>query len=110
MDLSPLWISLRTAFVATVFAVAIGIVATYYVNRLGKVLKGIADGLLTLPMVLPPTVVGFCLLIFFRLARPRRPVFYKRLSHEGGFFLVRADYRLDGGGRAAYVPHDAWCV
>ncbi len=45
------------------FAVAIGIVAAYYVNKLGKVLKGAADGILTLPMVLPPTVVGFCLLV-----------------------------------------------
>ena len=70
MDLSPLWISLRTAFAATVFAVAIGIVAAYYVNRLGTVLKGVADGLLTLPMVLPPTVVGFCLLIFFGTRGP----------------------------------------
>jgi molybdate transport system permease protein len=65
LDLSPLWISLRTALIATVFAVIIGIVAAYYIVRLGKVLKGIADGILTLPMVLPPTVVGFFLLVFF---------------------------------------------
>lgn len=64
-DLSPLWISLRTALVATVFSVVIGITAAYYVIRLGKILKGIADGILTLPMVLPPTVVGFFLLVFF---------------------------------------------
>ncbi len=65
MDYSPLWISLRTAFVATAFAVLIGTITAYYVIRLGKALKGVADGLLTLPMVLPPTVVGFCLLVFF---------------------------------------------
>jgi molybdate transport system permease protein len=65
LDLSPLWISLRTALVSTAFAVVIGIAAAYYIIRLGKVLKGIADGILTLPMVLPPTVVGFFLLVFF---------------------------------------------
>jgi molybdate transport system permease protein len=70
LDLSPLWISLRTALIATVFAVIIGIVAAYYIVRLGKVLKGIADGILTLPMVLPPTVVGFFLLVFFGIHGP----------------------------------------
>ncbi len=70
MDYSPLWISLRTALIATALAVVIGIVAAYYVNKLGKVLKGAADGILTLPMVLPPTVVGFCLLVFFGTRGP----------------------------------------
>jgi molybdate transport system permease protein len=70
VDLSPLWISLRTALIATVFAVFIGIAAAYYVVRLGKILKGIADGILTLPMVLPPTVVGFFLLVFFGIHGP----------------------------------------
>jgi molybdate transport system permease protein len=70
MDYSPLWISLRTALIATVFAVIIGIIAAYYVIRLGKILKGVADGILTLPMVLPPTVVGFFLLVFFGVHGP----------------------------------------
>lgn len=70
MDLSPLWISLRTALIATVFAVFIGIAAAHYVVRLGKILKGIADGILTLPMILPPTVVGFFLLVFFGIHGP----------------------------------------
>ena len=83
MDYSPLWISLRTAFVATAFAVVIGVVAAYYVIRLGKVLKGVADGVLTLPMVLPPTVVGFCLLVFFG---SRGPV--------GQFFMAVFDTKV----------------
>lgn len=70
MDYSPLWISLRTALIATVFAVIIGVIAAYYVIRLRRVLKGIADGILTLPMVLPPTVVGFLLLVFFGIHGP----------------------------------------
>lgn len=75
MDYSPLWISLRTALIATVFAVIIGIFTAYYVIRLGKLLKGVADGILTLPMVLPPTVVGFFLLIFFGSNGPAGQLF-----------------------------------
>ncbi len=70
MDYSPLWISLRTAVAATVLSVCIGIAAAYYVVRLGKVLKGIADGILTLPIILPPTVAGYFLLIFFGVNGP----------------------------------------
>ncbi|MEL4106911.1 molybdate ABC transporter permease subunit [Oscillospiraceae bacterium WX1] len=70
MDFSPLWISLRTALLATGFAVVTGTLAAWYVIRLGKVLKGVTDGLLTLPMVLPPTVVGFFLLVFFGVHGP----------------------------------------
>ncbi|SHH55407.1 molybdate transport system permease protein [Sporobacter termitidis DSM 10068] len=81
MDYSPLWISLRTALVATVFAVIIGIVAAYYVIRLGRLLKGIADGILTLPMVLPPTVVGFFLLVFFGIHGPAGR-FFLAVFHE----------------------------
>ena len=77
MDYSPLWISLRTALIATVFAVFIGIVLAYYVIRLGKILRGIADGILTLPMVLPPTVVGFFLLVFFGVHGPAGQLFLK---------------------------------
>ena len=62
-DLSPLWISLKTAFVATVLAFVAGItLARWMVQYQGKA-RGIIDGLLTLPIVLPPTVVGFLLLI-----------------------------------------------
>ena len=58
-DLSPLWISLKTALVATVLASVLGIlVARWMLGDRGKA-RGIIDGVLTLPLVLPPTVVGF---------------------------------------------------
>lgn len=60
-DLSPLWISLRAALLATFLAVSAGIWAGQAVARLRRG-KGMADGLLSLPLVLPPTVVGFVLL------------------------------------------------
>ncbi len=62
-DLTPLWISLKTAFVATVFAAIVGIlVARWMMGYRGRA-RGLIDGVLTLPLVLPPTVVGFLLLL-----------------------------------------------
>src|SRR6476469_7488102 len=63
LDLSPLWISLKTSFVATIFAFVAGIgVAGWMFAYRGKG-KGLIDGILTLPLVLPPTVIGFLLLL-----------------------------------------------
>ncbi|WP_293115403.1 molybdate ABC transporter permease subunit [Moorena sp. SIO4G3] len=62
-DFSPLWISLKTAGLATIFAFFMGItVAGWMFSYRGKG-KGIIDSILTLPIVLPPTVVGFLLLL-----------------------------------------------
>ena len=63
MDWYPLWNSLRIAAVSTVIIFFLGIFAAYYVARLPRLIKGILDVILTLPLVLPPTVVGFFLLM-----------------------------------------------
>ncbi len=70
LDWSPLFISLKTGIVATFFSFFLGIFAASRVIRAGNRGKAIADGLLTLPMVLPPTVAGFFLLLLFSLKRP----------------------------------------
>ncbi|MEQ9356238.1 molybdate ABC transporter permease subunit [Coleofasciculus chthonoplastes] len=62
-DLSPLWISLKTAFVATIFALLVGITAALWMYGYRGKAKGLIDGLFTLPLVLPPTVIGFLLLL-----------------------------------------------
>ena len=62
-DLSPLWISLKTAFIATIFAVFVGIAAARWMLSYRGRGKGLIDGIFTLPLVLPPTVVGFLLLL-----------------------------------------------
>lgn len=63
LDLSPLYISLKTASVATFFALISGVtVARWMFSYRGKA-RGILDGVFTLPLVLPPTVVGFLLLL-----------------------------------------------
>ncbi|MBS1348262.1 MAG: molybdate ABC transporter permease subunit [Firmicutes bacterium] len=71
MDYSPIWISLKTATVSIFITFFLGIlVAKWVVNLRHEKLKMILDGILTLPMVLPPTVVGFFLLYLFGVKRP----------------------------------------
>ncbi|WP_196593988.1 molybdate ABC transporter permease subunit [Pectinatus sottacetonis] len=64
IDYSPLLISLRTSCLATVIAFFTGIYAAYIVVKM-KRFKGLFDAVLTLPLVLPPTVLGFILLFVF---------------------------------------------
>ena len=64
MDFSPFWISIKVAACATAITFAAGLAAARLV-MLMKRGKGIVDGLFSLPMVLPPTVVGFFLLMIF---------------------------------------------
>lgn len=62
MDLFPLWNSLRIASISSVIVFFLGIAAAYYIAKLPRVIKGIIDVVLTMPLVLPPTVVGYILL------------------------------------------------
>ena len=77
MDLYPLWNSLRIAFISCIIVFFLGIFVSYYVAKMPRAIKGILDVILTLPMVLPPTVCGYFLLI---LLGPKRPL---------GMFLSR---------------------
>jgi molybdate transport system permease protein len=70
LDWSPLIISLKTGIVATILSFFMGIYAARKVLQAGPKGKAIADGFLTLTLVLPPTVVGFVLLLIFSLRRP----------------------------------------
>ena len=62
MDWYPLLNSLRIAAVSTMAVFFLGILAAYYIAKLPRLLKGVLDVVLTLPLVLPPTVVGWLLL------------------------------------------------
>ena len=70
LDWSPLFISIKTGIVATIFSFFLGIYAARKVVKTTPVKKAIIDGILTLPMVLPPTVAGFFLLLIFSRRRP----------------------------------------
>jgi len=62
MDWFPLYNSLRVAAISTFLTFFLGIFAAHYIAKTPRLIKGLLDGLLTLPLVLPPTVVGFFLL------------------------------------------------
>ena len=83
MDWYPLFNSLRIAAVSTVIIFFLGIAAAYYVAKLPRLVKGVLDVVLILPLVLPPTVVGYFLL---RLLGPKRVL--------GLWFLETFDLRL----------------
>ena len=70
LDWSPLWISLKTAVVTTIICFFLGIFLARKVMKLSSPWDNFIDGLLTLPMVLPPTVAGFFLLLLFSKRRP----------------------------------------
>ncbi|MEA5578086.1 molybdate ABC transporter permease subunit [Anabaena sp. UHCC 0451] len=64
-DLSPLWISLKTSFLATFITFFLGIAAAYWMLGYRGKGKSIIEGIFVAPLILPPTVVGFLLLLFF---------------------------------------------
>lgn len=70
IDWYPLINSLRIAAISCVIVFFTGIFFAYYAARLPRTVKGILDVILTLPMVLPPTVCGYFLLLIFGTKRP----------------------------------------
>ena len=83
MDWFPLWNSLRVAAISTVIIFLLGILFAWKIAKLPKVIKATIDVILTLPLVLPPTVVGYSLL--------------KSLSPNsvlGGFLLETFEVRI----------------
>lgn len=83
MDWFPLWNSMRIAAISTVIIFFVGIFSAYYIAKTPRVVKGILDVVLILPLVLPPTVVGYLLL---RLLGPNRVL--------GRFMLETVDIKM----------------
>ena len=83
MDWFPLINSLRIAGISTVITFFSGIFAAYYIAKAPRMVKGILDVILTLPLVLPPTVVGYLLI---RVLGPKRII--------GAWFLEHFDIRM----------------
>ena len=63
MNFSPLWISIKTSLLATLITFILGIIVSYLVVNYKGRFKGFIDGIFTLPLILPPTVLGFFLLL-----------------------------------------------
>ena len=70
MDWFPLYNSIRIAVIATTLTFVLGVFFAYYVAKMPRVIKGILDCILTLPLVMPPTVIGFFLLKFIGIYGP----------------------------------------
>lgn len=85
LDWSPLTISLKTGVVATIISFFLGIFAAVKAVKASPGKKAVIDGILTLPMVLPPTVAGFFLLLLFSRRRPLGEF----LFDEFGFKVVQ---------------------
>lgn len=83
MDFYPLLNSVRIALISSIITFFIGIFAAYYISKFSKVWRGILDVVLTLPLVLPPTVIGFFIL---KLLSPNGKV--------GEFFLENFSVKL----------------
>lgn len=64
-DLSPLWISLKTAGLATIIIFLLGTAVAYWMLGYRGRWKSLIEGVLIAPLILPPTVVGFLLLVLF---------------------------------------------
>ncbi|MHC3916053.1 molybdate ABC transporter permease subunit [Alcaligenes nematophilus] len=75
----PLWLSLKVAGWATLFACVLGIGVAYALSRWQSRWSDLLDSILTLPMVLPPTVIGYYLLVLLG----RRSAFGQWLSSMG---------------------------
>ena len=86
MRLFPLWNSIRIAGISTVIVFFLGIGIAYYIAKIPGLFKGVLDVILTLPLVLPPTVVGYLLLCLFG---PNRVI--------GAWFLDTFGIRLTMG-------------
>ena len=80
LDYSPLYISLKTGIVATILSFLLGIFAAKHSMHAGKRARAVLDGILTLPMVLPPTAAGFFLLLLFSRRRPVGMFLYDKLD------------------------------
>lgn len=70
IDLSPLFITMKTGIVSIVFVFILGLAAAAAVMYLPGRVKWVIDAVLTMPLVLPPTVAGYLLLLLFSLRRP----------------------------------------
>ncbi|MDP7152016.1 MAG: molybdate ABC transporter permease subunit [Paracoccaceae bacterium] len=76
IDLAPLWLSLRLAFVTTLVLLLLGTPLAWWLAMTRRRLKPVVEAITALPLVLPPTVLGFYLLILFSPS-----------GGFGGFFL-----------------------
>ena len=65
MDLSPIWLTLKLAGTTTLMLLIIGLPLAWWLSRGRSFIKLVLEALITMPLVLPPSVLGFYLLVAF---------------------------------------------
>ena len=65
MDLSPIWLTLKLAAITTLILLLIGLPLAWWLSKKRSLLKTIIEAIITMPLVLPPSVLGFYLLLAF---------------------------------------------
>jgi len=65
MEWTPIWLSLKLAAITTLILLVIGIPLAYWLSRRSSLVKVVIEAILTMPLVLPPSVLGFYLLLSF---------------------------------------------
>jgi molybdate transport system permease protein len=65
MDLTPIWLTLKLATIATMILLLIGLPVAYWLSKGRSIVKIILEAIITMPLVLPPSVLGFYLLLAF---------------------------------------------
>ena len=105
IDYSPLWVTLKTTLTSIVFIFILGLAAAYFTLRISPRARDIFDAIFTIPMVLPPTVCGFLLLLALgnntALGRWFIDIGFRFSPH---LQLAGHGDRGRGGGLSAYVP------
>ncbi len=81
IDWFPLWLSLRVAAIATAFVVTVGTALAYVLSHKTFRGKHLLDSLITLPLVLPPTVLGYYLLVLLGRASPFGKAYESLVGH-----------------------------
>lgn len=76
-DATPLFISAKTAVVSTIICFFLGVAVAWFITKKSGWIKGFLDAVFTLPMILPPTVLGFFLLLIFGRKGPIGSFLYK---------------------------------
>jgi molybdate transport system permease protein len=65
MDLSPIWLTLKLAAITTLLLLIVGLPVAWWLSKGRSFLKTIIEAVITMPLVLPPSVLGFYLLLAF---------------------------------------------
>ena len=89
IDWFPLWLSLRVAFVSTALAIAAGLSIAYILANRDFRGKEVVDAAVTLPLVLPPTVIGYYLLVLIGRASPLGRI-WEKVFHSPLVFTWKA--------------------